>query len=100
MGLYKIYWSPDESTNDWCSGIRSFKLDARITGLSPEVLVFDPYKRLEEVGSQVDDINIVLAKPMSSPCSRSDETFGMIKAELLDKMKEDVLIVNTSRGIS
>jgi len=65
------------------------------------VLVYDPYKKVEgEDLEQVDDISKLLAESdvIAIHVHVTDETIGMVNKECFDKMKSDVLLVNTSRG--
>ena len=65
------------------------------------VLVYDPYKRIK--GSkiqQVESLDILLKNSdvISLHVHVTEETENMLNKNLFSKMKEDVLIVNTSRG--
>ncbi len=65
------------------------------------VLVFDPYKNVERDDlEQVDDISTLLMESdvIAMHVHVTDETISMINKKFFDKMKSDVLLVNTSRG--
>ena len=66
-----------------------------------KVLVFDPYKKVEQKGViQVDNLKMLsqLSDVVSLHVHVNEETTGMINEDLFREMKKDVLIVNTSRG--
>lgn len=66
-----------------------------------KVLVFDPYKNVERSDlEQVSDINelLALSDVISLHVHVTNETVGMINSTCLKRMKEDVLLINTSRG--
>ena len=65
------------------------------------VLVYDPYKtvinpKLEQVESL--DILVKNSDIISLHVHVGDETLGMINKDTLEKAKNDVLLINTSRG--
>jgi D-3-phosphoglycerate dehydrogenase len=65
------------------------------------VLVFDPYKRVDQEGlEQVQDLSelLRLSDVIAIHVHVTDETLGMINAACFKQMKKDVLLVNTSRG--
>jgi len=65
------------------------------------VRIFDPYKRVDDSGlEQVADFDEVLygADVVAIHVHVTAETIGMIDEARLARMKDDVLIVNTSRG--
>jgi D-3-phosphoglycerate dehydrogenase len=66
-----------------------------------KVLIFDPYKTVDnQEYEQVENINDLLlaSDVIAIHVHVTQETSGMINADLLSRMKSDVLIVNTSRG--
>jgi phosphoglycerate dehydrogenase-like enzyme len=66
-----------------------------------EIIVFDPYKAIRDNDvNQVDNLEalIKVSDVISLHVHVNEETTGMINKSLFDKMKNDVLIVNTSRG--
>jgi phosphoglycerate dehydrogenase-like enzyme len=66
-----------------------------------KILVFDPYKEIKDSYiDKVDHIEKLLVKSdvISIHVHVSNKTINMINKKLLSKMKNDVLIVNTSRG--
>lgn len=65
------------------------------------VLVFDPYKTVNKEGlEQVGDLKELLASSnvIALHVHVNEETQGMINVECLSHMRNDVLLVNTSRG--
>lgn len=69
--------------------------------LGSRVLVFDPYKTVDKDDlEQVGDLKELLAScdVISLHVHVNDETFGMVDNELLSHMRDDVILVNTSRG--
>lgn len=66
-----------------------------------EVVVYDPYKTVTDNGLiQTHNIADLLARSniISIHVHVTEETIGMIDSARLKQMKDDVLIVNTSRG--
>jgi phosphoglycerate dehydrogenase-like enzyme len=69
--------------------------------LGSRVLVFDPYKTVDRPDlDQVADMDMLLTTSdvIALHVHVTEETLGMIDAEHLARMKDDVLLVNTSRG--
>jgi len=65
------------------------------------VLIYDPYKTVEDdLLEQVDDISELLSASdvIALHVHVTDETFEMIDAKSFSKMKNNVLLINTSRG--
>ncbi len=65
------------------------------------VLVYDPYKSIKDSKiEQVKSLDVLLEQSnvISLHVHVTDETENMLNENLFSKMKEDVLIVNTSRG--
>jgi D-3-phosphoglycerate dehydrogenase / 2-oxoglutarate reductase len=65
------------------------------------VLVYDPYKKVANNDlEQVNDLNFLLEESdvIAIHVHVTEETLGMVNAEYFKKMKNDVLIINTSRG--
>jgi D-3-phosphoglycerate dehydrogenase / 2-oxoglutarate reductase len=65
------------------------------------VLVYDPYKKVKDNKlEQVSDLSCLLEKSdvIAIHVHVTEETLGMINIECFKKMKNDVLIINTSRG--
>jgi D-3-phosphoglycerate dehydrogenase / 2-oxoglutarate reductase len=65
------------------------------------VLVYDPYKKVMRKDlEQVSDLNFLLEQSdvIAIHVHVTEETLGMINVECFKKMKNDVLIINTSRG--
>jgi D-3-phosphoglycerate dehydrogenase len=66
-----------------------------------KVLVYDPYKKVRNKElEQVSDLNFLLENSdiVSIHVHVTEETLGMVNVECFKKMKDDVLIINTSRG--
>lgn len=65
------------------------------------VLVYDPYKTVDDPGlRQVEEMSVLLRESdvISIHVHVTPETLGMINGACFAQMKEDVLLVNTSRG--
>jgi len=65
------------------------------------VLVYDPYKEVADEGiEQVSKLAYLLQKSdvIAIHVHVTEETIGMIDKECFDLMKDDVVLVNTSRG--
>jgi phosphoglycerate dehydrogenase-like enzyme len=65
------------------------------------VLVYDPYKKVNEQGiDQVDNLEYLLKESdvIAIHVHVTDETIGMLNKTCFDLMKKDVVIVNTARG--
>lgn len=65
------------------------------------VLVYDPYKIVEDKGiEQVDSLEYLLQESdvVAIHVHVTEETIGMINKSCFDLMKKDVVLVNTSRG--
>ena len=66
-----------------------------------KVLVYDPFKNVDKKNiQQVNDINKLLFKSdvISIHVHATDQTKNMINRKWFNKMKSNVLIINTSRG--
>jgi D-3-phosphoglycerate dehydrogenase len=64
-------------------------------------MVFDPYKIVKDVGvEQVDSLDCLASQSdvIAIHVHVIEKTIGMFDNFLLNKMKKDVLVVNTSRG--
>jgi D-3-phosphoglycerate dehydrogenase len=65
------------------------------------VLVYDPYKEVEDKGiEQVDNLDYLLQESdvIAIHVHVTEETIGMIDKACFDIMKQDVVLVNTARG--
>ena len=64
-----------------------------------EVLVYD-LKKLDEEGLEFVDLETLYRRSdvISLHCPLTEENIGMINRESIDRMKEGVLLINTSRG--
>lgn len=73
-----------------------------ITGFGTRVIAVDPYPnaRCLEIGVTYHSIDEVLAKSdiVSLHCPLTPETRHLLNAERLSKMKDGVMVINTSRG--
>ena len=66
-----------------------------------EVLIFDPYKEIDIKGvKQVTDLKMLarLSDVISLHVHVNEETTGMLNVDVFKEMKNDALIINTSRG--
>ena len=65
-----------------------------------KVIVYDPYKEVNQGFKQVNEISELLidSDVVAIHVHVTDETQNMFNQSLFSQMKEDVLIVNTSRG--
>ena len=66
-----------------------------------KVLVYDPYKIVNDKGiQQVDNLKYLLKESdiIAIHVHVTEETIGMINKACFDVMKEDSVLVNTSRG--
>jgi D-3-phosphoglycerate dehydrogenase / 2-oxoglutarate reductase len=76
----------------------------RCLAMEMNVLVYDPYKSVEEIraaGCQaVSDLDAALPRAdfVSIHCPKSPETVGMFGAARLRRMKPSAYLVNTARG--
>jgi len=65
------------------------------------VLVYDPYKTVNQEGlEQVQELSVLLEQSdiIALHVHVNDETIGMINTDCFKQMKNEVLLVNTSRG--
>jgi len=65
------------------------------------VLIYDPYKKVDRIGLvQVPDLSELLraSDVIAIHVHVTNETLGMMNAACFAQMKDDVLLVNTSRG--
>jgi D-3-phosphoglycerate dehydrogenase len=76
----------------------------RCLAMEMNVLVYDPYKSVEEIRAggceAVDDLDAALPRAdfVSIHCPKSPETVGMFGAARLRRMKPSAYLVNTARG--
>ncbi|MDH3582000.1 MAG: hydroxyacid dehydrogenase [Hyphomicrobiales bacterium] len=76
----------------------------RCNAMEMNVLVYDPYKSDEEIGSAgctaVRDLDAALERAdfVTIHCPKTPETVNMFNAERLGRMKETAYLVNTARG--
>jgi D-3-phosphoglycerate dehydrogenase / 2-oxoglutarate reductase len=76
----------------------------RCLAMEMNVLVYDPYKSVEEIKSAgceaVGDLDAALPRAdfVSIHCPKSPETIGMFGAARLRRMKPSAYLVNTARG--
>jgi len=69
-------------------------------GFGMNVLVYDPYKKIEESSVKEVELNELLKESdiVSVHVALTDETRGMVDAGFLEKMKDGAYFINTSRG--
>ena len=82
-------------------GRLGFKYSRYCRAFDSQVLVYDPYKKVENNElKQVSNLNCLLEKSdvIAIHVHVTEETLGMINVKCFKKMKNDVLIINTSRG--
>jgi D-3-phosphoglycerate dehydrogenase / 2-oxoglutarate reductase len=76
----------------------------RCLAMEMNVLIFDPYKSIEEVKAAgceaVGDLDAALPRAdfVSIHCPKTTETVGMFNAARLKRMKPSAYLVNTARG--
>lgn len=75
----------------------------RAMAFGMDVIVYDPYldqDRAEELGVELVDLNHVIesADVITLHVPLNEETRGMIDASVLARMKDDVFLINASRG--
>lgn len=76
---------------------------ARFRPFCEELVAFDPYidqEQADEVGAELVDFDELLERShvVSLHVRLNDETREMIDADAFDRMREDAILVNTSRG--
>ena len=80
------------------------RLAKRCLAMEMDVLVFDPYKSVEEIKAAgcepVSDLDAALPRAdfVSVHCPKTSETVGMFNAARLKRMKPSAYLVNTARG--
>jgi len=79
------------------------RLAGLLDGFHAEVLAYDPYVHdieTEVTGATMTDLDTVLdrADTVAVVAELTPETRGLIDADALDRMAEDAVLVNTSRG--
>jgi D-3-phosphoglycerate dehydrogenase len=80
------------------------RIAKRCLAMEMNVLVHDPYKRAEEIGSAgceaVADLDAALPRAdfVSIHCPKTSETVGMFNAVRLRHMKPQAYLINTARG--
>ncbi|HLX18002.1 MAG TPA: hydroxyacid dehydrogenase [Bradyrhizobium sp.] len=80
------------------------RLAKRCLAMEMAVLVFDPYKSVEEITAAgcepVSDLDVALPRAdfVSIHCPKTTETVGMFNAARLKRMKPSAYLVNTARG--
>jgi D-3-phosphoglycerate dehydrogenase / 2-oxoglutarate reductase len=80
------------------------RLARRCLAMEMDVLVFDPYKSVEEIMAAgcepVSDLDVALPRAdfVSVHCPKTTETVGMFNAARLKRMKPSAYLVNTARG--
>ena len=80
------------------------RMARRCLAMEMNVLIFDPYKSVEEIKAAgceaVGDLDAALPRAdfISVHCPRTNETVGMFNAARLKRMKPSAYLVNTARG--
>jgi D-3-phosphoglycerate dehydrogenase / 2-oxoglutarate reductase len=80
------------------------RMAKRCLAMEMNVLIFDPYKSVEEIKAAgceaVGDLDAALPRAdfVSVHCPRTNETVGMFNAARLKRMKPSAYLVNTARG--
>jgi len=80
------------------------RMAKRCLAMEMNVLIFDPYKSVEEIKAAgceaVGDLDAALPRAdfISVHCPRTNETVGMFNAARLKRMKPSAYLVNTARG--
>jgi D-3-phosphoglycerate dehydrogenase / 2-oxoglutarate reductase len=80
------------------------RMAKRCLAMEMDVLVFDPYKSVEEIMAAgcepVSDLDAALPRAdfVSVHCPKTTETVGMFNAARLKRMKPSAYLVNTARG--
>lgn len=75
----------------------------RCMSFGMDVIIYDPYlpdSRAREIGSRLTDLEEVITTSDVVSCHvpLNDETRGIVDAEALARMKEEVIVINASRG--
>lgn len=76
----------------------------RCNAMEMNVMVYDPYKSQEDIGSAgctaVKDLDAAIAKAdfISIHCPKTEETLNMFNADRIGRMKPTAYLVNTARG--
>jgi len=80
------------------------RLAKRCLAMEMDILVFDPYKSVEEIMAAgcepVSDLDVALPRAdfVSVHCPKTTETVSMFNAARLKRMKPSAYLVNTARG--
>ena len=76
------------------------RIAAPLEALGAEIIAHDPYLRPDPVLPPLLELEIVLSRAdlISLHLPLSEETRGIIGAEALSRMKDNAILVNTSRG--
>lgn len=77
-------------------------LAVRAAAFGMKVLAYDPYVESSDVAEMVKDLGEMASQVdyLSMHVPKTDETTGMINAEILGKMKDGAVVVNTGRGLT
>ena len=72
----------------------------RLQGFNVSILAHDPYKTIANTAVQQVDLNTLLSKSdvISFHVPLTAETKGFLNAQMLAKMKNGAVVINTSRG--
>jgi len=82
------------------AGAIATEVAKRATAFGMKVIAFDPFLKEHPIANLVPSLNELAAKAdfISLHTPLTDETKGMVNAQLISKMKDGVIIVNTGRG--
>ena len=82
------------------AGAIASEVAIRAKAFGMTVLAYDPYLKEHPVAQLVGSLDELVAKSdvLSLHTPLTDETRGMVNAELIAKMKDGVILVNTGRG--
>lgn len=73
-----------------------------LKGFGMNILAFDPFKNpiVEEIGAKYVTLDELYAKSdvITLHCPATPENYHLLNKEAFDKMKDSVMIINTSRG--
>jgi len=82
------------------AGAIATEVAKRATAFGMKIIAFDPFLKEHPIADLVPSLDELAAKAdfISLHTPLTDETKGMVNAQLISKMKDGVIIVNTGRG--
>jgi D-3-phosphoglycerate dehydrogenase len=82
------------------AGAIATEVAKRAAAFGMKIIAFDPFLKEHPIADLVPSLDELAAKAdfISMHTPLTDETKGMINAQLISKMKDGVIIVNTGRG--